>query len=401
MTFEDPKNGILIDSDFPCSSAGPVRVLDAGVYEVDYQREELPQWFQAVLDELFEGRGVPKEYMAHVRVWNTGDAPRRITLRFLLSDRGASYMYPPWWVHRDGGWSWIPPEDTAYDDANLTNDTTVDVNSGESIRIASAPYEAPDVVCEKARRLAQRSPVWTYREIGPTAQGRPIPVLETGPRPLKVLVEATMQSCEPVSWGIMHVAHWLTIPTMRARRLLDRVQFCLLPITNPDGVFQGHSVTNAAGEVPKFGINDLVEGNRPAPRETEAVWNYLLELRPDAEIEVHAHFTREGFTRSIGMQDRRSMPEALRAKAAVIEDALFANFHADPLDNRKVLIDPRKPEHNVYGDRHVSEKAGVIRTFLQAVPDSLESHAADVREAVETVSEALIQWTSDRKQEDA
>ena len=203
-----------------------------------------------------------------------------------------------------------------------------------------------------------------------------------------------MQSCEPVSWGILHVAHWLTIPTMRARRLLDQVQFCLLPMTNPDGVFEGRSVTNSVGEVPKFGINDLVEGRRPAPRETEAVWNYLLELRPDAEIEVHGHFTQEGFTRSIGMQDRASMPEALRPKAAVVEREIYANFHAKPLDNRKVLIDPRKPEHNVYGDRHVSEKAGVIRTFLQAVPDSLESHSADVREMTETIAEALIQWKS-------
>ncbi len=392
MTFEDSEIGI--DSDFACSSAGPVRKLDGGVYEVDYQREELPQWFQDVLDELFDGAGVPKEYMAHVRVQNTGGETRRITLRFLTSKKGANYMYPPWWVRRDGGWSWIPPEDTRHDHDNLYIDTTVEITPGESVRIASAPYEEPDAVCEKARRLAQRSPLWTYREIGPTAQGRPLPVLETEPRPLKLMVEATMQSCEPVSWGIMHVAHWLTIPTTRVRRLLDQIQFCLLPMTNPDGVFVGHSVTNAAGEVPKFGINDLVEGTRPAPRETEAVWNYLLELRPDAEIEVHAHFTREGFTRSIGMQDRDSMPEALRPKAQVIEDAIFANFHADPLDNRKVLIDPRKPKHNVYGDRHVSGKAGVIRTFLQAVPDSPESHAADVREMVETIAEALIQWQS-------
>jgi len=62
------------------------------------------------------------------------------------------------------------------------------------------------------------------------------------------------------------------------------------------------------------------------------------------------------------------------------------------LDNRKVLIDPRKPEHNVYGDRYVCEKAGVIRIFLQAVPESLESHCADMRGMVETVAGVLIPW---------
>ena len=78
-----------------------------------------------------------------------------------------------------------------------------------------------------------------------------------------------------------------------------------------------------------------------------------------------------------------------RTKAAAIEAALDRNYHTESLDNRKVLIDPRQPEHNVYGDRHVAERAGTIRTFLQAVPDSVEAHAADVREMVET---SLIQW---------
>ena len=156
-------------------------------------------------------------------------------------------------------------------------------------------------------------------------------------------------------------------------------------------------MTNSVGEVPKFGINDLVEGTRPAPLETEALWKYLVEFKPDASLEVHAHFTRKGFTRSIGMHDKASMPEHMRAKGAVIEDAIYANYHAEPLDNRKVLIDPREPEHNVYGDRYVAEKAGTIRTFLQAVPDSIEAHAADVREMVETIADALIVWEDENR----
>lgn len=392
MTLEDAEAGIALDGDFPCASAGEMRKLGDCLYEIGYRSEEIPEWFQALLDELFQGRGVPKEYMAHVRVRNTGDEARRITLRFLLSEKGASYMYPPWWIRRGGGWMWVPKADTDHRESDRYVDVSVKLAPGESVRVASAPYEEPEAVCAKARQLAERfGHIWSYREIGPTAGGRPIPVLETAPRPLKLMVDATMQSCEPVSWGILHVAHWLTIPTWRASSLLAQVQFCLLPMTNPDGVYEGRSVTNSLAEVPKFGINRLVEG-RGAPRETEAVWRYLLELRPDAEVEVHAHFTREGFTRSIGMQDRDSMPEDMQAKAAVIEAAIAENFHTDPLDNRKVLIDPRKPEHNVYGDRHVCEKAGVIRTFLQAVPDSLESHCADVREMVETVAGALVRW---------
>ena len=147
--------------------------------------------------------------------------------------------------------------------------------------------------------------------------------------------------------------------------------------------------------MPKFGINNLVEG-REAPNETETLWNYLVDTKPDVSIGVHAHYTREGFTRSIGMHDKASMPARLQKKAEMIEQAIFRNYHAAPLDNRKVLIDPRKPEHDVYGDRHVSEQAGTIRTFLQSVPDSIESHSADVREMVETVAEALIQYSQFR-----
>jgi len=268
---------------------------------------------------------------------------------------------------------------------------SLELQPGEWVRVASAPYEEPDALLERTQRLAERSDIWTYREIGSSAQGRPLPVLESEPRDIKFLIDSTMQSCEPVSWGILHVAHWLTIPTARTANLLDKIQFCMMPMLNPDGVYLGHSVTNSLGEVPKFGINRLVEG-KGAPKETKALWNYLLEVKPDAALEVHAHFTRGGFTRSIGMHDKDSMPEALKAKGAILEEAIFENYHAAPLDNRKVLIDPREAEHNVYGDRYVSEQAGTIRTFLQAVPDSIESHSADVREMVETISGGLLRW---------
>ena len=196
---------------------------------------------------------------------------------------------------------------------------SLEIEPGVCVRVASAPYESPGTVRDKARALAARSEHFTYREIG-------------------------------------------------------------------------RSVTNAVGEVPKFGINDLVEGTRPAPLETAATWEYLLQMKPDAAVEVHAHYTAEGFTRSIGMHDKASMPEHLGSKAAAIEAALDRNYHTESLDNRKVLIDPRQPEHNVYGDRHVAERAGTIRTFLQAVPDSVEAHASDVREMVETVATSLVQW---------
>lgn len=389
MKFTD--QNMIIDSDFSTGSAGNVRSLSPDMYEIAYQPEEIPQWFQDLLNELFDGRGVPKEYMAHIRLQNTSETTKKIALRFLLSPKGAGYMHPPWWIWRNNiGWMTIPQKDTHYHNREYL-DATIEIQPNETLRIASAPYETPEQVVQKTKHLTELSNIWTYREMGQSAQGRPIPILETEPRPIKLLIDASMQSCEPVSWGILHVAHWLTIPTARAQHLLDNIQFCLMPITNPDGLAVGHSVTNAVGEVPKFGINNLVEG-REAPKETEALWNYLIDKKPDASIEVHAHFTRPDFTRSIGMHAKASLPPHLQNKAHCIEQAIHNNYHVPPLQNRKVLIDPRQPEHDVYGDRHVSEQASTIRTFLQSIPDSIESHCADVQEMAETISHALIQW---------
>ena len=231
-----------------------MRIIESGISEIGYKPEEIPQWFQDLLDELFDGAGVPKEYMAHVRVRHLGNRAKWATLRFLLSKKGANYMYPPWWIWRENtGWAWVPSKNTDFHPAEHI-DISVPIQPGETLRIASAPYEEPSVVCEKARQLSEQYDIWTYREIGHSAQGRPICVLETQPRDLTLLVDI------------------------------------------------------------------------------------------------------------------------------------------EPLKNRKVLIDPRQPEHNVYGDKHICEQAGTIRTFLQAIPDSIDAHNADVKEMVETVAHALIEW---------
>ena len=181
MKFSDADAGISIDSEFPCGSAGSARRLDDLFYEIGYQPEAIPDWFQALLDELFEGGGVPKEYMAHVRVSNGSADAARVTLRFLLSEKGSGYMYPPWWVWRqDAGWIWVPTPDTSLEEHRHI-DVSVALSAGETVRVASAPYEDPADVVDKCRLLAERSAVWSYREMGTTAQGRPIPLPKPSP----------------------------------------------------------------------------------------------------------------------------------------------------------------------------------------------------------------------------
>ena len=138
MRLEDPANGIVIDDAFPCSSAGEIRRIGEDRYEVGYKPERIPDWFQELLDSLFAGAGVPKEYMAHVRVANEGRETRRATLRFLLSPKGRNYMFPPWWIHRGEEWAWIPPEDVEFQFEAGQAEITVTLQPGRSVRLASA-----------------------------------------------------------------------------------------------------------------------------------------------------------------------------------------------------------------------------------------------------------------------
>ena len=48
---------------------------------------------------------------------------------------------------------WIPSSDTDFHPGDYC-DIAVVVQSGEQVRIASAPYEEPEIVCEKAQQLA-------------------------------------------------------------------------------------------------------------------------------------------------------------------------------------------------------------------------------------------------------
>lgn len=386
--LKDKDAGITLDAEFPCASCGGIRKLTAGHYEVDYRREELPAWFQAVLDELFQGRGVPKEYSFCVRVHNAGSRPRSVVLRFLTSPLGRRYLAPPYWVRTEEGWNVIPSERTSARPTDEYLETEVDVPPARPALVASMPLISPEAVNERVRRLADWSGIWTCRQIGRTAQGRPILALETEPRPIKICVQATMQPCEPVSWGILHAAHWLTIPTARTKRLLDNAQFCLVPVTNPDGIAEGRSVTNARGEVPKFSLDFAVAG-KSAPRETIALWTYACEKLPRVCIEVHAHARWDRFWRSIGLSVVDAMPPALRGRGEALEATMKATFPPGVGGNRMSMIDPRTPQGMVYGYQHFHEK-GVLCVAQQAVSYSIEGQGADVREMVEAVSNLLI-----------
>jgi len=389
MRLEDSDAGLVLDTDFPCAAADGIRQIQSGVYGVEYRREDVVEWFQRLLDD---GLGVPKEYAACVRVSNTGSVEKPVRCRFLLPPgNGRNYLAPPWWVRDVWGWETIPDSQTAAGAHREYVELAVRVPPEGSILVGSAPFLDPDTVCRWAKRLAEQSEFWRYDEIGRSAQGRPIPLLESPDRPVKLVLSATAQTAEPVSWGVLHVAEWLTLPTARTRRLLERVQFCLLPLTNPDGAAEGRSLTNALGEVPKFSWH-LVAAGETSPSETRALWDYMDRLRPDVEAEVHAHHSHwERFRRTAGADVPDAVPLPLREKARLLEAALRRGYPGMLPENGMSMIDVRRPEHRIYGN-HCFHELGILRAFLQAVPAGLDAHRADVRNFAETVADALLEW---------
>ena len=73
MAFVD--EGVRIDADFDCGSAGEIRVVD-DCYEIEPKPEPVPKWFAAALEEHFAGAGVPREYACRVRISSLADEHR-------------------------------------------------------------------------------------------------------------------------------------------------------------------------------------------------------------------------------------------------------------------------------------------------------------------------------------
>lgn len=389
MITVDRSGLVRADADFPCACCGSIESTgtDTG-FRICTKPETLPAWFQETLDRLFNGRGVPKEYSFCFRLTNLSDAAKTADILVEFPEHsGRNYLAPPYWLRGPYGWRpMTAAEATAADDRSAAH-LTVALEPQHSVLIASAPFISPEEVGARCRSIADTYPLWSHREVGRTAEGRPIHALETPPRPHSIIVDATMQGAEPVAWSILSLAHWLSVPAAEPRALTDAVQLCLLPMTNPDGAAAGRSVTNGAGQVPKFALARNLDGTETTA-ETDAWWRYVTAMEPDVVVEVHSHNRWEGFWRAVGMTLPDAYPEALRPQGWSLRNALASAFPAGLSGNEIRFIDPRVEIHSVYGDQFLIDRA-IYRIFLQAVSTSIEGQCADLQELIRSLVSVL------------
>ncbi len=286
--MHDPENKLTIESDFDCGSAGEIRKVGEVAYEVDPKPETVPDWFAEALQENFEGAGVPREYSACVRITSDADEALPIRLRVNFTKTcGRNYMEPPYWLRREGRWRPIGATVTNHQTTHV--DLRFSVGPGEKLLVANKPYRTPTEVAEEMEDVAAASEGFTIRDIGRTAEDRPIQILETPARKDSIIVGATSQPAEPAARPVLAVAHWLTDGSALTRRLLERFQFCFLPLPNPDGTANGRSCTNNLGEVPMFSYGRIIDGEQ-TPLETKTIWDYFESKSPSAYMEFHTHY---------------------------------------------------------------------------------------------------------------
>lgn len=281
---------IHIEANFEGGSAGDIHQAGDGRWHIHPKPEDMPPWFVEALNEHFGGAGVPREYACHVRVVSHRREPTDVRLRFVFTKtNGSAYMAPPYWILRHGRWWPIANSDTHYV-AGAHVDLALGLEPGEVVHVANKPYMHSDDVYDEMRSLAEVGP-FKIREIARTAQDRPLLALEsTGfSYDETIFFSATMQPAEPAARPVLAIAHWLTDGSALTRRLLERFRFAFLPMPNPDGAANGRSCTNGIGEVPMFSFGRLLAGE-PAPLETQALWDYALEVRPLSFMEFHTHF---------------------------------------------------------------------------------------------------------------
>ena len=373
---------IHADAAFESGSAGGILPTGEDAFEVFPLPEPVPRWFFDALEEHFGGAGVPREYACHVRLVSRAPRERTVRLRFHFTETsGAAYMAPPYWLFRNGRWRPVPARDTEYAEGSRV-DLAIPLAPGEEVRAANKPYPGLREIHDDMETLAA-SGLFEVREIGRTAQGRPIQALEsTGPAADAILIGATMQPAEPAARPVLAIAHWLTDGSGLTRRLLERFRFAFVPLPNPDGAAGGRSCTNGAGEVPMFSFGRLLEGES-APAETRALWKYAERLRPLSYLELHTHY-QDVRSHKLNPMAAEWFADPERRELAARVDRALLSLNADW---RVTPIERATPLSGAGAFAHLAERFGTLAYCYQiycVTEEATCAHAVSVARVLAT-----------------
>lgn len=203
---------------------------------------------------------------------------------------------------------WVPLRHT-WEDAVVFRDGWIDLRvpiaPGTEMHIASnVPLRYSDMlgwIGEMVRRHPDRL---EFSSIGRSFEGRDIPLLRIRSHRKgapKVFFMAGQHSGEHSGcWACQGVVEYLLSNISEAREMVERFDWAVVPMFNPDGNVHGWSgataedaIRLAAGKTPlnpSLDFADAAQNKQPELHESRLLWNWLCaEFAPDAMVHFHGY----------------------------------------------------------------------------------------------------------------
>ena len=273
-----------ITSDFECGNGDHIRRIGEDHFAVDAHRD----W----------GTGDPLNTQAWffcVKITNRSSATRtpKLDIR-AIKHPGHKEAYV--WAKRENTWDRIFAGVLPASDENWTFSAAVQMDAGEIVYLSNGYWCPPSEMTAWLANIAEKysTNLCILRNIGQTAQGRPISVLtisdsEPAEKKERILVAASPQGSEIGVWACRHLIEFLLSDDPFAEQVRKRWVVDVIPQTNPDGEALGTVMVNAQGENPLFEFKQAANGGAGSA-EAVSLWNWAKSHPPAVYLEYHSYY---------------------------------------------------------------------------------------------------------------
>ncbi len=311
--YED--DSLTIVSNFECGNGYHFRRLGTNHYAFECEPEPGAH--------VFSGLG----YYFCVALLNKEEQTRRVTVEVTGSGKGEHFGRDTRFaiLKRGNNWSHIPDEYVLAPKDEGTAVFQVDLprrsETDPVIFVSNYHWYPYTEMGAYLQELTTRRPEIRLQSIGKSALGRDLWAVEIGRNEKDaptIVCAATTQPSEMGHHACRAILDFLSSEDPRAVQARSQHRFCLIPHPNPDGTVLGYVVSDARGNFPYFEADRAWDEKGNASVEVEAVWRYLVSVRPWLYIEWHSN-----------NWDRRPGQMLLRYAREFISDPVTLRLWAD------------------------------------------------------------------------
>ncbi|RKY71875.1 MAG: hypothetical protein DRP97_01410, partial [Candidatus Latescibacterota bacterium] len=199
------------------------------------------------------------------------------------------------WAKRGDTWDRADASVLPGSDDDWSFRATVRMDAGETVYLSNGYWYPPSEMAAWLTEISERhSGLCTLRNIGQTAQARPIPLLtisdpDSSEKKERVLAAASPQGSEIGVWACRHLIAFLLGEDPFAEAVRKKWTVDVIPQTNPDGEALGTVMVNALGENPLFEFRQVADGGNGSA-ESVSLWNWAKSHPPAVYLEYHCYY---------------------------------------------------------------------------------------------------------------